>query len=130
MLHNVRFKGYGSIPVNVKTNKAHAITCRQTLFGIHENKTTLVLFEHGNDAKKFIKHLRYNGFQMYPMQIEMTNVDTVEKICHLNYFDLFIVYNILTAPGGILHADCYTLNTENIPQREYLVYQFEKYLRI
>lgn len=129
MLHNVRFKGYGPIPVSVKSNKAHAITCRQTLFGIHEEKTTLVLFERGRDAGKFVRCLRDNGYKLYPMRIETIPVDTVEKVCHMNYFDLFIVYNILTAPGGILHADCYTLRTTGLPQREYLNYQFERFLR-
>lgn len=129
MLHNVRFKGYGPIPVNVKPNKAHAITCRQTFFGIHEDKTTLVLFERPRDAGRFVRRLREEGYKMYPMRIEIVPIDAVEKICHLNYFDLYVVYNTLTAPGGLLHADCYTLRTEEPPQREYLNYQFEKFFR-
>ena len=130
MLQNVRFKEYGPIPVNVKQNKVHAITCRQTLFGIHEDKTTLVLFERPRDAGRFVRCIRNdNGYKMYPVQLETVQVDTMEKICHLNYFDMYLVYDTLNAPGGVLRADCYTLRTLDPPQREYINYQLEKYLR-
>ena len=65
------------------------------------------------------------GGSLLPLEIQAIKVVDLMKMCHFNFFDMYMVFDIRDES---LH--CYMYETEDIPRRDYITMYYNYLLRL
>ena len=141
----IRLRSHGSIPKNYNGSRVHYLTCRKTIFGVHRtlpdesSKTCIVCFTDTKSASRFKDELSRGGYTvvryisptdievtkttgggLLPVTVETTTMLEMMKICHLNFFDMYLVFTVDDSTYS--HFD---FETSEMPTRGYVNSYFE-----
>lgn len=143
----MQFKAYGGIPKSYYDAKVKCITSRNTLYAIHKDhdkisKTHLVCFtenKHVNTFQNYLINMQKKGIldrcsefstflipysdangSKYPLSIVEYPLVQLMKTCHLNYFDMFVVFDTILDNHDIITLHHYNFESIEYPHRGYL----------
>jgi len=115
----IRFSLHGPPPRGVRGEPVHGIVSRGTLYGIHRpimrpdldvhcSKTTLLFFTNRGAANLFAsRFLQKNPALRRPWQLESMQFEDLQKICLLNYLDMYLCFHAshaAVAPAAVVDA--------------------------
>lgn len=143
----MQFKAYGGIPKSYHDAKVKCITTRNTLYAIHKehektSKTHIICFTENRHVGLFKDYLvniqkkgvldrcsEYNSFVIpfsdahgstYPLSIVEYPLIHLMKTCHLNYFDMYVVFDFALENYDIATLHYYNFESVEYPHRGYL----------
>ncbi len=144
----MQFKAYGGIPKSYYDAKVKCITTRNTLYGIHKDhdkisKTHLICFtekRHVHLFKDYLVNIQQKGKLLdrcsefssfiiphsegygskYPMEVSEYNLVQLMKTCHLNYFDMYVVFDFVMEDYDVVTMHHYNFESSEYPHRGYL----------
>lgn len=143
----IRYALHGPPPRSVRGDVVHAIVSRGTLYGVHRpllrpdldaacSKTTLLLFADAARARLFAtRYLQKNPALRRPWQLESMPFRDIERVCLLNYLDMYLCFHVAAAgAGGAAEAegprlDCYEHLSAEYPNRQMLTTMMENMWR-
>lgn len=144
----VKLKVSGPLPKTTLRDRVHGITCRGTIYGVHRDifnnggcKTTLLFFADPRMCREYMKVITTRSVEKVligesepaiapircdrlPLQLESSPLSVVQKLCYLQYFDLFLVYNLMYGPGDRVYLDTYEMNSYVGPGRDLVNHYF------
>lgn len=143
----IQLKAYGGIPKNYYDSKVKCITSRNTLYGIHQehdkmSKTRIVCFTENKHVMMFKDYLiniqkkgvldrcsEFNSFiipysdaygSKQPLSTTEYSLIQLMKTCHLNYFDMYVVFDFNLENYDIATLHYYNFESSEYPHRGYL----------
>lgn len=106
-----RFSLHGAPPRSVREDLVHGIVSRRTLYGIHRpifrkdmdlncSKTTLLFFTDRGAANLFAgRFMQKEPALRRPWRLESMPFEDLEKICLLNYLDMYLCFHVSPVPA-------------------------------
>lgn len=144
----IQFKSHGEIPKSYIDAKVRCISSRNTLYGIHKNyekhsKTRVVAFTEKNHVDRFKVYLlelqhkgkvieRCSDFESFmipytlsagsrlPLSVVEYPMIDLMKMCHLNFFDMYVVFDIVNEPYDVITLHFFTYESPSYPHRGYI----------
>ena len=143
----MQFKAYGGIPKSYYHAKVKCISSRNTLYAIHKDhektsKTHIVCFTESRHVSMFKTYLtdiqkkgildrcsEFNAFiipythghgSTHPLSIVEYPLIDLMKTCHLNYFDMYVVFDFSVESYDVATLHHYNFESVEYPHRGYL----------
>jgi hypothetical protein len=146
----IHLKPHGIIPRSYYDTKVKCVTTRKTLYAIHKpsndhnSKTHIVCFteqKHAFTFKEYLTSVQKQGkiidrcteFSEYvatkspeiggsklPLDIIECKLMDAMKMCHLNYFNMYVVFDLHHTSYDAVTMYYYSFESTGYPNREYL----------
>lgn len=144
----IQFKTYGNIPKSFYDGKMKYISTRKTLYGVHKNKdkyskTHLICFteaQHAKFFKDYLLQIQSKGRDIercsemenvifpimdapgkkLPLEIIECRLAHLMKMCHLNFFDMYVIFDVVKGDYDTMTLKCYLYESTGYPNRGYI----------
>jgi hypothetical protein len=144
----IKLRSFGAVPGSYYDQRVHCLSVKNTLYAFHNediyhSKTNIISFSDHSTAENFrsvLAKLQTKGktierclsmveSQAYvidypmrniPIQIVDYNITDLMKTCHLNFFNMYVIFDIHNSSDEVISLKYFEYNSVDIPNRGYM----------
>lgn len=110
------------------TDRRHALLFKEELWKLQKTGKVLDRCMDGVSVMHPYIDRKTKGGGMMQMEIDSTHIVNIMKMCHLNFFDMNLVFDFNMNETGAYTMSYYEFRTDEMPSRSYIDLCLEKLL--